>query len=292
MPRRSASELLSLTLAVGSILVAPGCIAMRDQVTTLEGRVAATETRLQELEAERAAEREQLDQRLAATQAVLDEASRVLRRNSADDGLRLDALEQALGEARGEAAEARDVAESSVRGIEALQNDAREQRTQADVEQQRIARRLDEVARAAGMDIPARADEIPADADAHFQAANLALRAGEHSRARALFRAFIERYPSEPRADDAQYMLGVSYARQGQPSAALAELRRILALYRTGDVVDKALFDMAEAFVQLGSCSDARDALQALITTQPRSPLVARSRTRLRELTRTNCVEA
>lgn len=282
-------SIIGVALGIACALGCVGCLATTDQLDVVTRQVSEYEVRLQAVEASHAAERDLLAQRLEEAQGVLDDASQVLRRNSADHGLRIDELEQQLAEVRGQIAEARDAADSNGRGVESLRAESREHRTQLDVEHQRLLGQLDEVARAAGMDVPARDDEIPAGADAHYAAADRALRAGEHSHARALMRAFLERYPTDARADDAQYLLGVSYLRQGQPSAALGELRRILTVHRTGDVVDRALLDMAEAFVLLGVCDDARDTLQTLVSTLPRSRLVPRARTRLRELARGGC---
>jgi TolA-binding protein len=169
-----------------------------------------------------------------------------------------------------------------------------ENRREVDEERQQIARRLDQVERAAGMDVRLQPDQIPSDRDAHYRAAAQALRVGSHSDARALYRAFIERYPSDERADDAQYALGSSYLQQGQPAAALGEFRRILTTYRTGDMLDRTLFDMADAFLRVHACVDARASLEALIESQPRSALVTRARNRLREISRlpaSACVE-
>jgi len=267
---------------------ATGCATTASH-RALTDRVDANEARLVALEAGVESERAELQRRLAETHEVLEQAERVLRRNSADHGLRIDELAQQVASTRGEAAEAMNAADTSARAVEAVRAEIREHRSTVDDERARVARRLDEIARAAGMDAPARAEDIPADADAHYRAAELALRSGAHSQARALLRAFIERYPAEARADDAQHLLGVSYRRQGQPAAALAELRRVITTYRTGDAVDRALLEMAEAFVQLGACGDARDSLRALVSTQPRSRLVPRARARTRELTDDVC---
>ena len=119
-----------------------------------------------------------------------------------------------------------------------------------------------------------------------FGAATQALRVGSHSYARALFREYVVRYPTDERADDAQYGVGQSYLQQNQPAAALGEFRRILTTYRTGDVMDKTLADMAEAFVLVRACADARQSLEALIAAYPESSLITRARNRLREISR------
>ena len=59
-------------------------------------------------------------------------------------------------------------------------------------------------------------------------------------------------------------------------------------------MLDRTLFDMADAFMRVHACVDARASLEALIESQPRSALVTRARNRLREISRlpaSACVE-
>lgn len=246
---------------------------------TKRSETRAMQDRLGELEARVSAQSEELAR-------LLEVANVTLLRNSADQGLLLQQLQDQLGALEGQIAETRQLAETMQRDEVDQRREIAEQREQMDEQHRQIERRLDQIARAAGMDVVLQSSEIPRDRNAHFEAGAQALRVGSHSYARALFREFVVRYPEDPRADDAQYGIGSSYLQQRQPAAALGEFRRILSTYRDGDVVDKTLMDMAEAFVQVRACADARTALETLIQAYSSSPLVARARTRLREVTR------
>lgn len=133
---------------------------------------------------------------------------------------------------------------------------------------------------------PLDASRIPPDADAHYAAAERAYERRYFDRARALYRAFLARHGSDARADDARYRIGASHLEENHPGDALRELRRVIHDHPRGDAADDALQAMAEAFFALRACRDARSALHALIRQHPRSPLVARARTRLEEIRR------
>ena len=157
--------------------------------------------------------------------------------------------------------------------------------SQAEVERTiELQRRLSEVARAAGMDVPLDSNEIPQSKSAHWEALTKAYRINKHSYTRALARAYVERYPKDKHADNAQYMIGSSYLKQDQAAAALGEFRKVLSTYRKGDALDATLYDMAQAFLQVRSCNDAGTALKALLKNHKGSPLVPQAKKQLRKV--------
>jgi TolA-binding protein len=94
----------------------------------------------------------------------------------------------------------------------------------------------------------------------------------------------VERYPKDDRADNAQYMIGSSYLKQGQAAAALGEFQKVLSTYRKGDAIDETLYDMAQAFLQVRSCNDAGTALKALLKNHKKSPLYGQAKKELRKV--------
>lgn len=128
------------------------------------------------------------------------------------------------------------------------------------------------------------ADETPADKNEHYAAAYRAYSERDFTKARTLFKSFIERYGTDAQADNAQYWIGASYLVENRPATALAELKKVIQNFRGGDAVDEALLDMAEAFYRLRACSDSRNALDTLIRTQPNSPLVAKAKAKLKDM--------
>jgi len=134
------------------------------------------------------------------------------------------------------------------------------------------------------MDIPLDSTDIPESKSAHWDALTKAYRINKHSYARALARAYVERYPKDKQADNAQYMIGSSYLKQSQAAAALGEFQKVLSTYRKGDAIDETLYDMAQAFLQVRSCDDAGTALKALLKNHKGSPLVPQAKKQLRKV--------
>ena len=234
-----------------------GCISQ------MKADIAANQQRLDSLEEDLEAKRRELEEALA-------EASRVLRRNSADQGLQIEQIQERLAMMEGQIAELR------------MENTGA---TQAQAQRSlELQQRLAEVARAAGMDVPLDSGEIPQSKSAHWEALTKAYRINKHSYTRALARAYVERYPKDKQADNAQYMIGSSYLKQDQAAAALGEFQKVLSTYRKGDVIDKTLYDMAQAFLQVRSCNDAGTALKALLKNHKDSPLVAQAKKELRKV--------
>jgi len=245
---------LALPLLITTL---PGCIGQ------MQADIKGNQERLDSLEDDLEVKRRELEE-------ALEEASRVLRRNSADQGLQIEEIIDRLAVMEGEIAELR--MESSGVSQQHLARNAE------------LQRKLSEVARAAGMDVPLESSQIPDNKKKHYETAVKAYRINEHSYARALLRTYVERYPNDSKADDAQYMVGSSYLRQGQPASALGEFRKVISTYRKGDVLDKTLYDMAQAFLQVRACNDAETALKALLKNHKKSPLFPKAKKELRKV--------
>lgn len=257
IPRGTPVLHAALVAALSLVCSAPGCISQ------MRADIAANQQRLDSLEDDLEAKRQELDEALA-------EASRVLRRNSADQGLQIEEIQQRLAVMEGQLAEIR--MESA---------GAAEAQAQRSLE---LQSRLSEVARAAGMDVPLESSEIPENKAAHWEALQKAYRINKHSYARALARAYIGRYPKDQRADNAQYMIGSSYLHQGQAAAALGEFQKVISTYRSGDAIDETLYDMSQAFLKVRACEDAATALRALLKNHKKSPLYRQAQRELRKV--------
>jgi TolA-binding protein len=265
MVERPSPVLGAGLVAIALLLIAvPGCISQ------MRADIAANEQRLDALEQDLETKRKELEEALA-------EASRVLRRNSADQGLQIEEIQRRLAVLEGEIAELRNEASGA---------------TQAQAERSlELQRRLSEVARQAGLDVPLDSSEIPQNKSEHWEALTKAYKVNKHSYARALARAYVERYPKDDRADDAQYIIGSSYLKQGQAAAALGEFQKVLSTYRKGDALDETLYDMSQAFLQVKSCNDAATALKALLKNHKQSPLVPEAKKELRRVRELGAVD-
>lgn len=233
---------------------------------------AATQARLDRLEDGTEAEREKARAQMTQLEDVLERATGVVTRNNADLGLEVRTLQQQIQVLEGQLAELRNSYAQAQQAHEGY-------RAQTERQLQRLSQKV-------GLDVELTEEDIPESADAHFAAARTAYEGEAHSRARALYRAFIEKHPQDSRVDDSVYWSGMTLLQQDRPATALGEFRRVLSAHASGDMVDDALLAMADAFYKLNACDDAKDALNALIRGHRRSPLVNRARRKLQTVQR------
>lgn len=262
-------------LAAGSALLS-ACIATTQQTDALARRVDQLESRTTTLETglgqELRGEISTAKTKVAELEEVLERATTVVTRTSADTGAQVEQLGTQIATQEGQIAELR-------HELERLQEEFREQQTDYEARMKKIARR-------AGIDMPLDEAEIPTDRQQHWDRAQQAMEAREYSTARALYRAYLQRYREDAHADDAQLAIGRSYLLEDRPATALGELRHVIADFASGDAVPAALLGMADAFYRLHACTDARTALDTLIRAHGRSPQAAEARNRLRDIQR------
>ncbi len=269
--RRASATRPALVASLASVALA-ACwttaeegAAMRRQSTSIEQRVSALETGV-------GAEIERAHTKVAELEDVLQRATALVTSTSADTGAQVEVLQRQVATQEGAIDELR-------HELQRLQEEFREQQTDYESRMKQLARR-------AGIDMPVDDAEIPAERDAHFQAAQRAFESRELSRARALYRAYVTRYRDDARADDAQLMIGRSYMQEDRPATALGELRHVISDFASGDKVPEALLTMGEAFYRLHACGEARTALETIVSRFGRHPLAGEARRRLRDVQR------
>jgi TolA-binding protein len=196
--------------------------------------VDAHTTRIREIEK---AQNDQLEQlRAAETKAqksiddlevVIDRATTVVQRNSADVTVQVSELQTKLAVVEGRMAELQFA-------IEELKKSAGSHGASAAAG-----------GTTAGAEGTPSDQQVPGDKTEHYAAAYRAYSDRDFAKARNLFRAYIDRYKTDAQADNAQYWIGASYLVENRPATALAELRKVIESFRGGDAVDEALLDMA-----------------------------------------------
>jgi TolA-binding protein len=238
--------------------------------------LAAQGERLKKLEDAQNAQLEQLKQAEAKAQQSIDElqnmiekATSVVQRNSADVTVQVADLQSKLAVDEGRIAELQYTLEQ----VSKAQADAQAAAAKAASSQPTTSG-----GEAAG------ADAVPADKSDHYAAAYKAFTDKNYAKSRTLFRAYVDKYKDDAQADNAQYWIGASYLVENRPATALGELRKVIENYRNGDAVDEALMDMAEAFYRLKACSDAKTTLDTLIKTQTKSPLLDKAKEKLKAI--------
>jgi TolA-binding protein len=227
-------------------------------------RFEAQERKLDSLEAAVRANHLALDAKLTELEQGLEKARALLTRDSADVGAQVQAQQEKMAAIEGKLDE-------MTHNLAGLMESTAKAQAQLD---ERLGKLNPSTPGAFALD-PA---SIPADRAAHFSAAYDAYKAGEHEKARALFKEYITRYGSDDKAGDAQYWIGASFLVQNKPATALGEYRKVIANYPKSPAMDTALYGMADAFYRLHACTDAKGAIDALLKRKPSKALEDRAK--------------
>jgi len=94
---------------------------------------------------------------------------------------------------------------------------------------------------------------------------------GRYQKAIQGFEAFLQRFPNNSYAGNAQYWLGDCYFNQQQYSLAIQEFERVLKDYPNAPKNPDALLKIASARLQLGNTDEARLAIDTLKQRYPKS---------------------
>jgi len=202
---------------------------------------------------------------LPRLQHVLDEATRLLARNSADLGAEVSTLSEDQKKLAGLVAEAQRYAE--------------EVRDESKRQEQRIAALEARLAELEGK--TELSNKTPPQL---WDEGMAAMQAREYEQARSLFRTLIAKYPKDEKADDAQLQRAESFFRERKFQESLGEFQRVFEKYPTSTVADDAAFRAGEAAEQLHWCTDARAYYGLLVKKWPRSDLAKKAKAKDMEL--------
>lgn len=279
---RSAS-ISAVVAGVALSLPLSGCFGMTSEGRRMRLQVDDNATRLQKLEIAQNAQLEQLkaaeakaQQSVSDLEGVIERATSVVQRNSADVTVQVSELQSKVAALEGKIAELQYAIDELKKGGVAPASAGGAAATGAAP--------IGGTTPPPTTPEPPKPDAAPADKKEHYAAAYRAYTQRDFTKARALFRSYIEKYGTDEQADNAQYWLGASYLIENRPATALAELKKVIQNFRGSDAIDESLLDMAEAFYRLRACSDSRNALDTLIRTQPSSPLAPKAKQKLKDL--------
>jgi TolA-binding protein len=220
----------------------------------MQGQLTEVRTRLD------AVERlgEERSKQIPELREVLDRATALLTASSADLGAK---------EAKAEA----DILDLQ-RRVEGLAGSLALQSTKWASAENAIETRVTALEQSEARVVDRVAPSLPSDKDDLWRQAGERLKSGDRDDGRRFYRAFIQRYPQDPRASQAYLVLGTSLAEEKQYARAAAEFQRLLDSYPRSPEVPEAMWQLSRAFVQLRFCTDARALLGALIKRFPASP--------------------
>ena len=255
-------SLVSAAMSLGRNAAWVSCCVLLSACMTksagLEMRTAL-DKRIDDLESAISAKHAELERKLDEVSQGLESARALLTRDSADVGAQVQAQQQKLAEVEGK--------------LDELTHNLTDMIEQAAKARAELDEKLGKLGTSKTGEMTLDAGQIPSDKTAHFSAAYEAYKAGDQDKARALFKEYVTRYPTDPKAGDAQYWVGATYLVQNKPATALGEYRKVIALYAKSPAVDTALYGMADAFYRLHACTDAKGALEALSKRKPAKAL-------------------
>lgn len=224
-------------VAIGST----GCLVMQRDHDALAAKQADTERQLQAARAETAGVRADLE----ATRQRLDNALRA----NADSSTDVMSSKQRINDLGGRMDEVQ-------HAIEELKRDVAASRTE-------IYARMDEMKRTQAPAAAPPPVTVPQDKTAHFSQLRDAYTKRDWPAVRALGPEFVNRYPTDERADEALYLVGEADLQDGRPSSALGNFNRLLKLFPRSKVLDKTLYAMGEAYMTMHDCANAKLAYEA-----------------------------
>jgi tol-pal system protein YbgF len=124
-----------------------------------------------------------------------------------------------------------------------------------------------------------------ASAEQMYEASLAQLRRGSTSTARLGLREMLRVYPSSPRAGDALYFIGQSFAAEN-PDSAAAYYDQVVQKYPASSRAGSALYNLGLLAERRKETKKARDAYQRVVQKYPQSDEAALARDRLKALGR------
>ena len=237
---------------VGLLLAsAPGCfwVTTKSEGDTLRKNV-------KDLDARVSTKEQQFDSKVGELQKVLDDATRLLKRNSADLGADVDQLRNDVRIANGL--------------VSAINNQMAEMKAALETQKKDSDARLAALeARLGG--IESGKPTASSTADELWKLGSVAFEAQRFNEALDLFKRLLATYPTSDRADDAQYFRGQSYTNLKDWDSAIREYQRLYEKYPDSLLVDDGLYFAALAVEMLKNCSEARTYLGLIKQKFPKS---------------------
>jgi TolA-binding protein len=201
---------------------------------------------------------------------VLDQATALLTRNSADVGAKAAKAETDIAALQGRI-------EELLHAVEQRDRVSTEERKAMDARlaalEQTQTRIVDKVA-----------PVLPDDKEQLWQQAAARLAGGQRDDGRRFYRVFIQRFPQDPRAPAAYLAIGQSFIAENKYPNAAAEFQKVLDTYPKSPEVPEAMWHLSMAFLQLRFCTDAKSLLSDLVKRYPRSARTSEAKSQLKQI--------
>jgi len=250
---------LALGLAIGLC----GCVTsgqgekMQKDIDSMRERVEAMDQRDTEI-----------NQQVERLRKVLDQATALLQRNSADVGAKTQKNESDIAALGGQIEEAKHI-------LTQLQRSSQDQ-----------SGRLAALEQTQGKIVDRIAPNIPEDKEQLWAEAQRRIGAGQREEGRRMYTAFVQKFGQDPRAPQARLLMGQSYASEGKHSVAVGEYGKVIEAYPKSPEVADATWLMSQSYTEMKLCAEARALLQDLIRKYPKGRHANDAKQKLKELAR------
>ena len=211
-----------------------GCfwVTTKSEGETLRKDVKSIETRLSTKE-------QALDEQIKQLQTVLEDSSKLLKRNSADLGADVDQLRSDVRTANGL--------------VTAVNNSVNELK----IELAKVAAKVDGLEQRLAQ-LESGKPSANSGPDDLWKLGSTAFEAARYNEAIDIFKRLVASFPTHTRADDAQYFRGQSYTNLKDWDKAIASYQSLVEKYPDSELADDGLYFAAVAAQNLKNCTEAR----------------------------------
>ncbi|HUJ28887.1 MAG TPA: tol-pal system protein YbgF [Myxococcales bacterium] len=226
------------------MILSAACVTTAQEGEKMRQDIAALRTDLTKEVETAGQERQKLSdeqaQRSKALQDALDQLGRAARKSGADLAVDMEKAQNDITALRGQI----EVLQHRLDAMEQFQKDAQAKLDAANAlaAQQKKAQDL---------------AEHPVDKAAIYALAKQKLDKGDTQRARELFTDFLQKFPRDELAPNAQYWLGESFYAEKKWNEAIVEFQKVIKEFKNSDKVPDALVKIGMSFQAQGDCQNA-----------------------------------
>lgn len=247
---RAAARAPTVAAALAAVL-GTGCfwVTTKSEGEQLRKELALVKGRLD-------AKEKALDEQIQQLQKVLDDATRVLKRNSADIGADVDGLRGDIRTANGL--------------VTAVNNTLTELKQAYDTYRKGNDARLDALEQRL-VQIESGKPTASSSPEELWKLGSTAFEAQRFNDAIDIFKRLSQTYPTHERADDAVYFRGQAYTNLKDWDHAIGVYQQLYEKYPDSSLSDDGLYFAALAAQQLKNCTEARTYLSLVKQKYPKS---------------------
>jgi len=216
--------------------------ALRKDVTSLQGRLDAKE--------------KVLDGQISQLKTVLDDSSKLLKRNSADLGADVDGLRGDVSKATGLTT--------------AINNSFNDLKTAFDTYRKSTDARMDALEQRVSQ-MESGKPSANSSPDDLWKLGTQAFETQRYNDAIDIYKRLVQTYPTHVRAPDAVYFKGQAFSNLKDWDHAIGAYRAVYQSYPESPLADDALYFAALAAQELKNCTEGRTYLDLLRTKYPKS---------------------